>query len=56
MYFHAEYKESTSNGGSPTGEWVITDVAEGNQLGTEQRVKEKEALITKAGMYFALYD
>ena len=34
-------------------EWVITDIAAGSQLGTEQRIREKEAILTSAGMYIS---
>ena len=54
VFLHAEWQEHPSRGGLPTGEWVVTDIAEGPQLGTEQRVREKEAILTSAGiiMYF----
>ena len=42
---HAEYQEHPSGDGSPTGEWVLTDAAEGSQLGTEERVKKKRDII-----------
>ena len=45
VFLHAEYQECPSSEGPPTREWVLTDAAEGNQLGTEQRVREKEALL-----------
>ena len=38
---HAEYQERPSGDGTPTGEWALTDVASGSQLGSEQRVTEK---------------
>lgn len=41
VYLHAEYQERPSGDGTPTGEWALTDVASGSQLGTEQRVTEK---------------
>ena len=40
--FYAEYQEHPS---LPTGEWVLTDTAEGSQLGTEKRLAEKEEII-----------
>ena len=49
---HAEYQEHPSGDDPPTGgEWVVTDIAAGSQLGTEQRVREKEAIVTSAGTY-----
>ncbi len=45
LFLHAEYQECPSKDGPPTMEWVVTDKAEGNQLGTEQRVMEKKALL-----------
>ena len=41
--------------GPPTREWVLTDIAAGSQLGTEERVREKEAIITAAGTSIRLY-
>ena len=38
-----EYRESAS-----TGEWVLTDVADMSQLGTRERITEKNAKITAA--------
>ena len=51
MFLHAEYQECPSVDGPPTREWIITDMADRSQLGTEERVKEKEALLTTAGIY-----
>ena len=44
VFLHAEYQERPSGNGPPTGGWIITDEAVGKQLGTRQRIKEKEAL------------
>ena len=45
---HAEYREQP---GLPSGEWVLTDTAEDSQLGTEQRLAEKEEITGKAGIH-----
>ena len=42
VFHHAEYQEHLSSDGVPTGKWVLTDTAQGSQLGTLQRVQEKE--------------
>ena len=37
-----EYQQCPSTGGgAPTGEWVLTDLADSSQLGTPQRLKAK---------------
>ena len=46
---HAEYQEHPSSAGPPTGEWVLTDTAEGRKLGTEQRIREKKEMKHSAG-------
>ena len=43
VFLHAEYQESSDG-------WVITDEAVGWQLGTEQRVGEKKAILASAGI------
>ncbi len=45
VFLHAEYQECPSSDGPPTRQWVVTDKAEGSQLGNEQRVKEKETML-----------
>ena len=45
VFLHAEYQECPSSDGPPTREWVLTDKAEGNQLGTEQRVRENPNIL-----------
>ena len=42
FFLHAEYQEHPSSDGPPTGEWVLMDTAQDSQLGTAQRVQEKE--------------
>ena len=39
--FCTEYQQCSSPGGSLTGEWVLTDVADNTQLGTEERIRNK---------------
>ena len=51
VFLHAEYQEYISSDGPPTREWVITNMADSCQLGTVERVREKEALLTTAGNY-----
>ena len=46
VFLHAEYLEHPSSDGPPTGEWVLTDTAEGRQLGTEDSVKKKGDIIS----------
>ena len=46
LFLHAEYQEHPSSDGPPTKEWVLTDVAVSSQLGTEQRVRAKEEIIS----------
>ena len=37
-----EYQQSSSTGGgAPTSEWVLTDLADSSQLGTLQRLRAK---------------
>ena len=49
MFVHAEYQEQPFSAGPPTGEWVLTEKAHREQLGMEERVREKEEIITAAG-------
>ena len=37
----AESQQCPSTGGPPTGEWVLTDIADSTQLGTRERVRAK---------------
>ena len=39
--FCTEYQQCSSPGGPLTGEWVLTDVADNTQLGTEERIRNK---------------
>ncbi len=50
VFLYAEYQEHSSTDGPPTGEWVLTDTAESSQLGTEQRIRQKEEIIATAGI------
>ena len=50
LFVHAEYQEHPSSHVPPTGEWVLTDIAERSQLGSELRVKEKEEILIAAGI------
>ena len=36
-----EYQACPSPGGPPTGEWVLTDVADNTQLGNKDRTRDK---------------
>ena len=36
-----EYQKSPSAGGPPTGEWVLSDVADNTQLGNKDRIRDK---------------
>ena len=55
VFLYAEYKEHSSSAGLPTGEWVLVDRAEGSQLGTEQRTREKEDITASAGKNVIFY-
>ena len=38
----SEYQQSASTGGgSPTSEWILTDLADSSQLATPQRLRDK---------------
>lgn len=56
--FSAEYHEQPSLNASstPTREWVVNDMAIGNQLGTEERVKKKQDMITSTGIYIQIIE
>ena len=45
MNHSLEYREHASGSGPPTGEWVLTDQADGTQLGKTARVQEKQAMM-----------
>ena len=54
VFVHAEYQEQPSSAGPPTREWVLTGTAEDSQLGTKQRVREKEEIqekVMRSGMH-----
>ena len=49
VFLHAEYQEHPSSAGPPTREWVLTDVAERNQLGKKKRIQKKEEIVASEG-------
>ena len=40
-----EYHKSSSPGGPPTGESVLTDVADNTQLGNKDRIRDKGSIL-----------
>ena len=40
-----EYQKSSSPGDPPTGEWVLTDVADNTQLGNKDRIRDKGTIL-----------
>ena len=40
-----EYQKCSSPGGPPTGEWVLTDVADNTQLGNKDRIRDKGTIL-----------
>ena len=43
-HISTECQKSPSPGGPPTGEWVLTNVADNTQLGNKDRIRDKGTL------------